>query len=134
MSTSRAAMTYATALNRNSLPSNRGLQLDIPTVLDPDEEVLLVLPGVAGDFPDVMIASATRFLLAAVAGPLKRAKVKKQVAASEVTGVEYSPGVLSRVKVVTSSGSIKMMPHAKADAARFAEEFSHLIRTGRLPG
>ncbi|QNN81958.1 hypothetical protein H3H54_11870 [Brachybacterium sp. Z12] len=72
MTVSRAAMTYATALNRNELFESPGLRRDIPSLLHPEEEVLLVLPGVAGDFPDVMIATASRFLLASVAGPSRR--------------------------------------------------------------
>lgn len=133
MNTSRSAMTYGTALNRNTLYATPGLARDIPRVLEPDEEVLLVLPGVAGDYPDVMIATARRFLIAAVAGPIKKAKIKKQVPAAEVTGVEYQPGLLSRVKVSTTSGTMKMMPNAKADAERFARELDHLLRMGELP-
>ncbi|AXK45720.1 hypothetical protein DXU92_00680 [Brachybacterium saurashtrense] len=127
-------MTYATALNRNELFESPGLRRDIPALLDEHEEVLLVLPGVAGTFPDVMIATAHRFLLASVAGPMKKAKVKKEVPAAEVSGVEYRPGLLSRAKVRTGSqGTIAMVPHRKADAERFAREFTHLIHTGTLP-
>ena len=72
-------MTYATALNRNELFESPGLRRAIPSLLDPEEDVLLVLPGVAGDFPDVMIASASRFLLASVAGPLRRSKIKREI-------------------------------------------------------
>ena len=131
----RAAMTYATALNRNELFESPGLRRDIPSLLHPEEEVLLVLPGVAGDFPDVMIATAQRFLLAAVAGPLKKAKIKHEVPAAEVADVQYRPGLFSRMKVATASGrEIKMVPHRKVDAERFAREFDQLIRTGSLPG
>lgn len=133
MTVSRAAMSYATALNRNELFESPGLRRDIPALLHPEEEVLLVLPGVAGDFPDVMIATAARFLLASVAGPMKKAKIKREVPAAEVTGVQYRPGVFSRLKVTTSGRHLKMMPHRKADAERFAREFEHLLRTGTLP-
>ena len=130
----RAAMTYATALNRNELFESPGLRRDIPSLLHPEEEVLLVLPGVAGDFPDVMIATAQRFLLAAVAGPLKKAKIKHEVPAAEVADVQYRPGLFSRMRVATSGGrEIKMVPNRKADAERFAREFDHLLRTGSLP-
>ena len=135
MNVTRAAMTYATALNRNELFESPGLRRDIPSLLHPEEEVLLVLPGVAGDFPDVMIATAQRFLLAAVAGPLKKAKIKHEVPAAEVADVQYRPGLFSRMKVATGSGrEIKMVPHRKVDAERFAREFDQLIRTGSLPG
>lgn len=134
MTVSRAAMTYATALNRNELFESPGLRRDIPSLLHPEEEVLLVLPGVAGDFPDVMIATASRFLLASVAGPLKKAKLKREIPAAEVTGVRYRPGLFSRMRVSPASGrEIAMVPNRKVDAERFAHEFSHLIRTGSLP-
>lgn len=134
MTVSRAAMSYATALNRNELFESPGLRRDVPALLHPEEGVLLVLPGVAGDFPDVMIATASRFLLASVAGPLKKAKVKREIPAAEVTGVQYRAGVFSRMRVSPAAGrDITMMPHRKADAERFAHEFAHLIRTGSLP-
>lgn len=47
MTSTRAAVTYAQALNRNTLFESPGLRRDIPRLLHPEEEVLLVLPGVA---------------------------------------------------------------------------------------
>lgn len=134
MSVSRASMTYATALNRNELFESPGLRRDIPALLHPEEEVLLVLPGVAGDFPDVLIVTAARVMLAAVAGPLKKAKIKRELPAGEVTGVTYRSGLFTRMKVVSTSGrELKMVPHRRADAERFAQELEHLLRTGSLP-
>lgn len=130
----RAAVTYARALNRNVLFASPGLRRDIPSVLHPDENVLLALPGVGGDFPDVMIATTTRFLVAAVAGPLRKAKIKREAPSYELTGVRYRPGAFTRVRVARTSGrDITMMPHRKVDAERFAHELDHLIRTGSLP-
>ena len=127
-------MTYATALNRNELFESPGLRRDIPDLLHPDENVLLVLPGVAGDFPNVLIATSSRVMLAAVAGPIKRAKVKREIPAAAVAGVNYRPGIFSRVHVQSNSGrDIRMLPNRKADATRFAGEFEHLLRTGSLP-
>lgn len=131
---SRAAMSYASALNRNELFESPGLRRDIPALLHPDEEVLLVLHGVAGDFPDLMIATSSRFLLAAVAGPIKKAKIKREVRAIDVAGVRYRPGLFTRMRVETTAGKgIKMIPNRKVDAQRFALEFDHLLRTGSLP-
>lgn len=134
MSPSRAAMTYASALNRNELFESPGLRRDIPQLLRDDDEVLLVLPGVAGDFPDVVVVTTDRLLLAKVAGPLKRSAIRREVPASQVTAVHYRPGVFSRIRFeVAGERDLRMMPHRKADAERFAGEFSHLIATGRLP-
>lgn len=134
MEYSRAEMTYSTALNRNELFASPGLRRDIPRVLDPAEEVLLALPGVAGDFPDVLIVTNARIVLAKVGGPIARAKVRREAPAASITGVSYRPGVFTRIAVRVADGrDIKMMPNRKADAERFAAEFAHLIRTGRLP-
>lgn len=127
-------MTYATALNRSELFESPGLRREIPDLLHPEENVLLVLPGVAGDFPNVLIATSSRVMLAAVAGPLKRANVKREIPATVVAGVQYRPGIFSRVHVQSNTGrDIKMMPHRKADATRFTSEFERLLRTGSLP-
>lgn len=131
MEATRAEFSYASALNRNELFACRGLRSDIPSLLAPEEEVLLVLPGVAGDFPEVMIATSTRFLLAAVAGPIRRAKIKREVPASQVTGAEYAGRLFSRLTVTTTSRSIKMLPHRSQDAMRFAQELNALLRGER---
>ena len=134
MATSRASMSYATALNRNELFSSPGLRRDVPKALDPQEEVLLALPGVAGDYPDVMIATVRRLLVAKVTGGFTGVKVKKEARADQITGIAYRPGIFSRVKIqVEGARDIAMMPNRKADAERFAQAFEHLLRTGHLP-
>lgn len=134
MTDNRAAWSYASALNRNELFATPALSHDIPVVLEPDEEVILALPGVAGEFPDVLIVSDRRVVLAKVAGPLKRAKIRQEAPASAVTGISYRPGVFSRVKIhVDGQRDIAMMPHKKKDAERFAREMEELLRTGQRP-
>lgn len=134
MASTPASMSYATALVRNELFASPGLQRDVPKVLDPEEQVLLALPGVAGDFPDVLVVTARRLLVVKVTGGLKGAKVKREVPAPAVTGVSYRMGAFSRVKLaVQGRRDLKFMPHRKADAERFAGEFAHLLRMGELP-
>lgn len=134
MTPNRATITYASALNRNELFESPGLRRDIPSLLHPEEEVLLVLPGVAADFPNVMIVTANRFILASVAGPFKKTKIKREVDSLEVTDVRYRPGILTRVRVArVSNRDITMLPNRKVDAERFTHEFNHLIQTGSLP-
>ncbi|MDN5685757.1 MAG: hypothetical protein L0G94_03605 [Brachybacterium sp.] len=134
MATSRASMSYATALNRNELFSSPGLRRDVPKALDPQEEVLLAVPGVAGDYPDVMIATVRRLMVAKVTGGLTGVKIKKEAHADQITGITYRPGIFSRVKIqVQGARDIAMMPNRKADAERFAQAFEHLLRTGHLP-
>lgn len=134
MSAPRSAWSYAAALNRNELYATPGLQIDIPTVLAPDEDVILALPGVAGEFPDVLIVSATRVVLAKVAGPFRGAKIRREAPAASVTGVSYRPGAFTRVRIhVRGKRDIVMMPHRKRDAERFAQEMAELLRTGQRP-
>ncbi|MBP1326166.1 hypothetical protein JOF28_001398 [Leucobacter exalbidus] len=134
MTTTRAAMTYATALNRNELYESPGLRRDIPKVLHPEEEVLLALPGVAGDFPFVMIVTDSRFILARVAGIFKGSKISRQVPLAEVVGVRYRPWLFAMMKVDTASRrAFRMMPQNNADAERFARDLEHLIQFGSLP-
>lgn len=130
----RASMTYATALNRNELYASIPLRDEPPTVLHPDEEVLLVLPGVAGDFPDVIVVTAARTLLIKVGGIVKRASIKREAPAAQVIGVSYRRGLLSRVKISVAGGrDLGMTPSTADDAERFVRELDHLIRTGGLP-
>src|SRR5699024_9123215 len=119
---------------RNELFASMGLQRDVPKVLDPEEEVLLVLPGVAGDFPLVTIATRQRVLMAKVTGGFKGAKIKREAAATRVRAISYGARLFSRMKIRVDDGrDIAMMPHRSADAERFVESFEHLLRTGRLP-
>lgn len=134
MVSTTASLSYATALVRNELFASPGLQRDVPKVLDPEEQVLLALPGVAGDFPDVLVVTAQRMLVVKVPGGFKGATAKREVPAAAVTGVAYRPGAFSRVKfTVQGARDLAFMPHRKADAERFAGEFEHLLRTGSLP-
>ncbi len=134
MSASRSASTCSSALSRNELFATPGLHLDIPIVLEPDEDVFLALPGVAAKFPNVLIVTASRVLLAKVAGPFKRATVRRKAPASSVRGVSYRPALFTRVHIqVQGKRDIKMLPHSSEDAERFTREMEELLRTGRRP-
>lgn len=134
MASNLASGTYATALSRNELFASMGLRHDVPKVLSPEEEVLLALPGVAGDFPLVTIATRRRVLTAKVTGGFKGAKVARQAPAPRVRAISYGGRLFSRVKVQVDGGrDIAMIPHRTADAHRFVASFEHLLRTGRLP-
>lgn len=93
-----------------------------------------MLPGVAATFPGVLIVTVRRLVLAEVAGPVQRAKVQRAVPASAVRAVAYRPGLLKRVRVDVDGGrAIRMLPNRRVDAARFAHELGHLLRSGSLP-
>ncbi|MEU3275354.1 PH domain-containing protein [Saccharomonospora sp. NPDC006951] len=131
-----AEVTYATALNRNQdLFFNHGMQRDIPRLLlAPDEEVLLVVPGTAGEYPNVMVVTDRRIMLAQVAGPVKRAKLKREIPAQQVASVSYRPGIFTRIAVHPHQGRpLRIMPHRKTNGERFVLAFEHLLRTGNLP-
>lgn len=134
MAPTRARMSYATALNRNELYATPALSRDIPLVLNDDDEVLMALPGVASEFPKVLIVTGDRLIKAKVAGPIKKAAVLREVPASQVTGVSYRPGIFTRIHVdVAGARKITMVPHTKTDAERFTRELTHLLNTGRRP-
>ncbi len=127
-------MSYGTALSLNELFSSPGLRRDVPKILDDAEEVLLALPGVAGRYPLVMIATVRRLLVAKVTGGPKGVRVKREASARSITGISYTPGLFTRVKVHSSeTRDIKMMPNRKVDAERFTADFDILLRTGHLP-
>lgn len=128
-------MSYSIALNRNELYASYGLRSDVPKVLDPEEEVLLVLPGVAGQFPSVLIVTRHRALEAKVtAGWSTGAKIGREAPAAQVRSVAYSGWLFARVKLEVEGGrDLAVVPHRRADAERFVASFEHLLRTGRLP-
>ena len=131
----RSLTTYTAALHRNSIYADVGVQRDIPMLLHPDEEVLLVLPGVDTDHADVMIVTERRFLLAEVTGTSTPPVVQRWAPARAVRSAEYRPVLLARVRVrCDGQPDILMMPYEAHDAERFVAELSHLLRTGRLPG
>lgn len=134
MDSTRASQTYTAALERNEVYGSLGLRYDVPKVLDPQEEVLLVLPGVAGQFPSVMLATRQRVLVAEVTGGFKGAKIEREAPAGQVRAVSFRGGLLSRVKIEVDGGKdLAMGPNRRADAEQFVASFEHLLRTGRLP-
>lgn len=136
MASTRATTSYVQALHRNQdLFSSPSLQRDVPRLLAPEEEVLLVVPGTAGEYPEVMIATDRRFLLAKVSGPVRGARVLRELPAAEVAEVSYRPGLLTRIVVRPHRGRpIRMCPHRRENGERFARELAQLLRTGHLPG
>lgn len=135
MASSRAEMTYAAALNRNELFGTPTIHTVIPQkVLDPDEEVLLVLLGVASDYPDILVVTDRRTMLVQVGGVIRRVNIKREIAPTDVLGATFKGGALHRIRLeVRGQRELKMLPNRKADASRFCEELNQLIATGRRP-
>lgn len=135
MSTTLAAQSYATALNRNTLYATYALHHVIPKkVLRPDEKVLLVLPGVASDFPKVLVATVDRLFVARVGGVIRRHSILRQVPAGDVVGVDYGGRLFDRIRVhVRGARDIAMLPNTSEETRRFEEALRHLVATRRLP-
>lgn len=124
---------FHAAISRNELFSGLSLQR-FADVLEPGERVLLALPGVAGDTPKVLMVTTARVVLAQLKGLRSRARVLRSEPSAQVRGVSFRGRVLSLLTVrIEGARDIRMMPHRAKDASRFAEEFEHLIRTGRMP-
>lgn len=136
MASTIAAHSFAAALNRNELFASFAMQDVIPQkVLAPDEEVLLVLPGVGSDFPHLMVATNRRFMKVQVGGVIRRHRISRQVPPQSVLGSTYGGGHFQRIRVqVRGQRDIAMLPHRNADARRFHEGLAELLRTGRVPG
>ncbi|NYF98772.1 hypothetical protein [Janibacter cremeus] len=131
MTSPLASTTYSTALARNELYASFALRREVPTLLDPEEEVLLVLPGVAGQFPDVLIVIRQRALLAKVTGWFSRVKIKREAPLGRIRGIAYSGWLFARVKLEVDGGrDLTLVPNRRADAWRFVESFEHLLQTG----
>lgn len=124
---------FSAAISRNELFSGLSLQR-IADVLEPGETVLLALPAVASDTPKVLMVTTARVVLAQLKGLRNRARVLRSEPSSHVRGVRFRGRTLSLLTVhIEGSRDVRMMPHRAKDASRFAEEFEHLIRTGRMP-
>lgn len=136
MSSTLAAHSYASALNRNELFASFALRDVIPTkVLAPDEEVLLVLPGVGSDFPNLLVVTIHRCMKVQVGGVVRRHRISRQVPPDAVLGSSYGGRSFQRIRVhVRGQRDIAMLPHRNADGLRFQDELAQLIATGRVPG
>lgn len=125
---------YAAALSRNELYADLGLRRT-GDVLEPSERALLALPAVASDAPTVLIVTDSRVVLSRVGGWRARAKALRSIPAAKVRGVEYQKGAFTRLRLlVDGERDLRLLPHRKDDAERFAGELDHLLRTGSLPG
>lgn len=125
---------FGAALARNELFGDISLRRT-GEVLEPGERALLALPAVASDAPTVLIVTDSRVVLSRVGGLLARPTAVRSIPAAKVRGVEYRKGAFTRIRLlIDGERDLRMLPHRKDDAERFAGELDHLLRTGRMPG
>lgn len=130
-----AERTYRRALARNELFSCFALPREGARRLDPNEEVLLALRGVAGDYPDVLVVTVSRVLRIKIVGGFRGSVIKRQAPAHAVRGVDYKPGIFTKVRVRVEGGrDVTLIPNQKHDAERLRDEMNHVIRKGGVPG
>lgn len=124
---------YGAAISRNELFSGLALHR-AAEVLEDGEKVLLALPAVASDNPKVLMVTTHRVVLSHVKGLARRARALRSEPSGRVRGVSFGGGAFSPLTVrIEGARDIRMMPHRKTDAARFAAELEQLIHTGRPP-
>ena len=130
-----AKRTYCRTLARNEIFSCFPLPREGARRLYPNEEVLLVLSGVAGDYPDVLVVTVSRVLRIKIVGWFRGSVIKRHAPAHAVRGVEYKPSIFTKERVrVEGERDVTLIPNKKHDAERFRDEMNHVIRTGALPG
>lgn len=135
---SPARESLARALSTTTI--RRGLMMpeDIAEQLvTPDDEVLLALPGIPDDKPQIMLVTREEVVLGrwnAVGQVPKDVMRKRAVAARDVRGASYTPGLYYKVEVdVRSAKDLSMEPCTFEDGIRFAHALQTLATTGQVP-
>ena len=136
LSTARASL--ARALSTTTI--RRGLKMpeDIAEqLLAPEDEVLLALPGIPDDKPRIVLVTREEVVLGRwnAAGRVPKDVTRRRaVAARDVRGVSYIPGLYYTVDIAVSSArKLSIEPCTFEDAIRFAHALQTLATTGQLP-
>lgn len=106
-------------------------------LLDPDEEVLLALPGIPDDKPRIVLVTRDEVILGrwnAVGYAPKDIKRKRAVPTGDVRGASYRPGLYYKVEIdVRSAWDLSIEPCTVEDGIRFAHALQALATTGEVP-
>ncbi len=130
----RQEQDYRDALQRNVMDGRNELYfIKIGEIFFPDEDVLLALPGSAGDDTEALIVTTHRLLK--VQFLAFRRHLRFEIPASLVAGAEYRRGFFTRLKIWRrdSRHPFKFVVGNADDTERFVHQLNHLIATGRLP-
>ena len=138
-STSTARESLARALSLTTVHRRLMLPGDLADhLLEPDDEVLLALPGVPGDTGQILLVTAKEVVLAqwdAEGDAPRKLKRKREAPAADVASVTYRPGLYLKLRVKIRSGrDLAIEPCTAEDGIRFAAALNSLATTGRLPG
>lgn len=106
-------------------------------LLAPEDEVLLALPGIPEEKPKIILVTHQEVVLgrwnAAGRSP-KGITRRRAVAARDVRGASYIPGLYYKVEIAVSSArNLSIEPCSFEDGLRFAHALQTLARTGRVP-
>lgn len=106
-------------------------------LLNPEDEVLLSLPGIPGDTPEILLVTRQEVILgrwdAAGSAP-KDITRKRAVPARDVRGASYTPGMYYKVEIaVDSARDLRIEPCTVEDALRFTHGLQSLVATGQVP-
>lgn len=106
-------------------------------LLAPDAEVVLALPSIPDDKPQIVLVTTKEVVLGRwnTAGrTVKEITRVRTVPAADVRGVNYSPGLYRSVRIVVDSApDLSIDPCTAEDAIRFTHALQALAATGALP-
>lgn len=136
--TSTARESLARALCATTIHRQLKLPADLAEqLLNPDDEVLLALPGIPDEKPKVVLVTAREVVFGrwnAVGRAPTEVTRKRAVPAGDVRGASYTPGMNYKVETqVDSARDLSLIPCTVEDGIRFAHALHTLATTGRLP-
>ena len=137
-STSTARESLSRALSTTTVHRRLMLPDDVADhLLEPDDEVLLALPGLPDDTPKIAVVTTREVVLGrwnTLTEDPQEIVRKRAVPASDVRGAEYLPGLHYPVEIaVDGARDVKLEPSTPEDGIRFAHALHTLATTGRVP-
>lgn len=138
LGTSTARETLDRALSTTTIRRRLLMPPDIADqLLEPDDEVLLALPGIPDDKPGIVVVTTREVLLGrwnAVGYEGKDVTRKRAVPARDIRGAGYIPGLHYNVEIdVHSARGLSLEPCTAEDGIRFTHALRTLAATGRVP-
>lgn len=136
--TSLARQSLATALATTTIRRRLLMPEDLADhLLDPDDDVLLALPGVPDDTARILLVTREELVLGqwrAAGSSAKDITQKREVPAPDVRGASYFPGLGRDVRIdVLSARDLSIQPCTAEDGIRFTHALHALATTGQAP-
>ena len=126
-------ISYKKALDRCKQYGTVSLITEPPSVLERGEEVVLVLLGLARDFPHMVMVTDRRLLkldLGVIFGP----PIEVEIPLNEVQSATFGSGPFGKVRIQSAGRKdVEIFPNCSDEARRFIQELDVFLRTGQRP-